>query len=72
MTTKKGLGLIALALTANLLLATACSKSDSVAGWKAKIETIDGVRTVRNPETPRYGEFAFELVEDLAIGDEKR
>jgi hypothetical protein len=71
MTTKTGLGLIALTLTANLLLATACSKSDSVAGWKAKIETIDGVRTVRNPETPRYGEFAFNLIEDLAIGDEK-
>jgi hypothetical protein len=71
MTTKKGLGLIALALTANLWLATACSKSDSVAGWKAKVETIDGVRTVRNPERPRYGDFAFELAEDLAIGNEK-
>ena len=71
MTTKKGLGLIALALTANLWLAAACSKSDSAAGWKAKVETINGVRTVRNPETSRYGAFAFELAEDLSIGDEK-
>jgi hypothetical protein len=71
MTTKKGLWLVALALIASLWLAAACSKSDSVAGWKAKVETINGVRTVRNPETPRYGDFAFELAEDLAIGDEK-
>ncbi len=71
MTMKKGLGLVTLALMASLWLAAACSKSDRVAGWKAKVETINGVRTVRNPETPRFGNFAFELAEDLAIGDEK-
>ena len=71
MTAKKGWGLIALALSANFCLAAACSKNDSVAGWKAKIETVDGVRTVRNPETPRYGDFAFSLAEDLMIGEEK-
>jgi hypothetical protein len=36
--------------------------------WKGKIVIEDGVRVVKNPSTPLYGEFAFDLQEDLAIG----
>jgi len=54
-----------------LLMITGCSRKGNVSGWKATVEIVDGVKTVRNPETPRYGEFAFDLVEDLVIGEEK-
>jgi hypothetical protein len=54
-----------------LLAISACSKKGDASGWKATVEIVDGVKTVRNPETPRYGTFAFDLVEDLSIGQEK-
>jgi hypothetical protein len=56
---------------AGLLSGPACSKKAADTGWKADIEVVNGVKTIRNPKTPRYGTFAFDLVEDLAIGDEK-
>ena len=62
---------LAVALTGLVFIPASCSKKGGEADWKAKIETVNGVRTVNNPETPRYGTFAFDLVEDLAIGDEK-
>jgi len=63
---------LAVVLTAGLAFVPAsCSKKGGEAAWKADIVTVDGVRTVRNPETPRNGTFAFDLVEDLVIGDEK-
>jgi len=63
---------LAVVLTAGLAFVPAsCSKKGGETAWKADIVTADGVRTVRNPETPRYGKFAFDLVEDLTIGDEK-
>jgi hypothetical protein len=60
-----------LVLAAALFMITGCSKKGDVSGWNATVETVNGVKTVRNPETPRYGEFAFDLVEDLTIGEEK-
>jgi len=54
-----------------VLAASSCSKKAGDTGWKAEIEVVDGVKTVRNPETPRYGTFAFDLVEDLIIGQEE-
>jgi hypothetical protein len=39
-------------------------------GWKGKIEYEDGVKTVKNPEQPLYGELEFVLEEDLSIGRE--
>lgn len=54
-----------------VLLTPTCSKKAAEGGWKAEIEIVNGVRTIRNPETPRCGVFAVDLVEDLAIGDEK-
>lgn len=56
-----------------LLLAAGqtCSKKAADTGWQAVVDVVDGVRTIRNPETPRYGTFVFDLAEDLAIGEEK-
>jgi hypothetical protein len=53
-----------------LLAGLACSKETAGTGWKAEVEIVDGVKTIRNPETPRYGTIAFDLVEDLTIGSE--
>jgi hypothetical protein len=39
--------------------------------WKGKIETIGGVKVIKNPAEPVYGEFIPQLEEDLSIGDEK-
>ncbi|MFO7733865.1 MAG: 6-bladed beta-propeller [Candidatus Aminicenantes bacterium] len=60
-----------LVLGAALLVIAGCAKKGDVSGWKATVEVVNGVKTVGNPETPRYGEFAFDLVEDLVIGEEK-
>ncbi len=38
--------------------------------WKGKIEYEDGVKVIKNPREPLYGEIAFELGEDLSIGRE--
>lgn len=58
-------------LAALFLILSSCSKKTEEAVWKAEVETVDGVKTVRNPAEPRYGEFVFNLVEDLEIGKEK-
>lgn len=38
--------------------------------WKGKIEIEDGVKVIKNPGEPLYGEITFELEEDLSIGRE--
>jgi 6-bladed beta-propeller len=52
------------------LSVSSCSKKTAETGWKAEIVVVDGVKTIHNPETPKYGTFAFDLVEDLTIGSE--
>jgi hypothetical protein len=37
-------------------------------GWKGTIATENGIKVVKNPAEPLYGDFAFDLEEDLAIG----
>ena len=72
MTKKASLAGALVVLAISLVLSvSSCSKKSADPGWKAEVEVIDGIKTVRNPETPRYGTFAFDLVEDLAIGEEK-
>ncbi len=39
--------------------------------WKGKIEEENGVKVIKNPDEPLYGEITFELEEDLVIGNEK-
>ena len=36
--------------------------------WKGKVETVDGVRIIRNPNVPLFGEIKLDLAEDLKIG----
>lgn len=37
--------------------------------WKGKIEYENGIKIIKNPSDPQYGEITFELVEDLLIED---
>jgi len=38
--------------------------------WKGKIETENGVKVIKNPREPLYGEMKFDLQEELSIGNE--
>jgi hypothetical protein len=40
------------------------------AEWKGTIEEEDGIKVIKNPREPLYGEIEFELEEDLSIGNE--
>lgn len=46
------------------------SGSEQKTEWKGKIEYEDGVKVIKNPKEPLYGEITFELEEDLSIGRE--
>lgn len=50
------------------ILLLSASGQGQKAAWKGKIETENGVKVVKNPMEPVFGEFAFELQEDLSIG----
>ncbi len=39
--------------------------------WKGKIDYENGVKVIKNPKDPLYGEISFELEEDLSIGNEE-
>jgi len=39
--------------------------------WKGTIEEEDGVKVIKNPNEPLYGEITFDLEEDLSIGNEE-
>lgn len=39
--------------------------------WKGTIEEEDGIKVIKNPNEPLYGEITFELEEDLSIGNEE-
>src|SRR4030042_6132090 len=56
----------------SVFFAVACflvlhSQTEKAAG-KGKVVTKDGVSVVQNPAEPLYGEFSFELKEELTIG----
>ncbi len=55
---------IAVCFGAGLLLAAQAKKS----AWKGTVATEDGVKVVKNPSEPLYGEFVFDLREDLRLG----
>jgi hypothetical protein len=46
------------------------AEQEQPAGWKGKIGKENGIRSIKNPEEPLYGEISFELEEDLSIGRE--
>ena len=37
-------------------------------GWQGSVEEENGIRVVKNPAEPLYGELIIELEEDLSIG----
>jgi hypothetical protein len=37
-------------------------------GWKGTVAVENGIKVVRNPVEPLYGEFTFDLQEELSIG----
>lgn len=39
------------------------------AEWKGKIETVNGIKIIKNPKEPLYGEDVFSVEEELSIGD---
>jgi len=68
--------LIVIVLTAIMIL-PGCRKRDQTAGagkaepaYPFTIETVDGVKTVRNPEFPKEGVVRYALQEELTIGGE--
>jgi hypothetical protein len=38
--------------------------------WKGKFETVDGLKVIRNPNAPLFGDLKLDLREDLQIGQE--
>jgi hypothetical protein len=54
-----------------LVFGLAVSYIHQEAEWKGKIEIKEGIRIVRNPAQPLYGEIHFKLEEDLSIGNEE-
>jgi len=46
------------------------SKENQKPKWKGKIAEEKGIKVVKNPKAPLYGEIKFDLEEDLSIGKE--
>jgi len=51
-----------------IILLGSCQKQK--AEWKVTIEEENGVKVIKNPEEPMYGEIELELEMDLSIGGE--
>lgn len=51
-----------------LVLSSACQKQKS--GWQGTIEEENGMKVIKNPEEPVYGEILLELEENMSIGSE--
>lgn len=47
------------------------SFDEQKAEWKGTIEKVDGIKVIKNPKEPLYGEITYELEEDLSIGNEE-
>jgi hypothetical protein len=63
---------IKVAFTAILLpvIILLLSFGEQHAEWKGKIDVENGIKIIKNPKEPLYGEITFELKEDLSIGNE--
>ena len=64
---------IFIAILFSFLVFFGCSKGEKAEGpegWRGKVDYEEGVKTVKNPDEPLYGEAQFVLEEDLSIGRE--
>jgi hypothetical protein len=52
-----------------LIFFISCSSQKD--GWEGRIDEVDGITIVRNPQDPYYGEVVIELEDDLEIGNDK-
>ncbi len=59
-------------LTVIIFVSITCSKAtkEDKPEWKGEIEYEDGVKIVKNPSEPVYGDIILDLEEDLSIGRE--
>lgn len=48
-----------------------CTSVSKKEGWEGRVEKVDGVEIIHNPEEPLHGEIELELEEDLVIGGEE-
>lgn len=64
---KRASMIVACGLTV-IALAVFAGDQTAPAGWKGTIAVENGVKIVRNPAEPLYGEFSFDLQQDLSIG----
>jgi len=55
---------VAVCFGAGLVYAAQTGRS----AWKGTVTTENGVKVVKNPSEPLYGEFVFDLKEDLRLG----
>lgn len=53
------------------LLILFSSSGEQKAQWKGEVEYEEGIKVIKNPNVPLYGEITFELEEDLSIGNEE-
>jgi hypothetical protein len=58
------------ALVLFILSVFAFAEAGQKTEWKGKIETENGIKIIKNPKEPLYGEIVFDLEEDLVIGSE--
>lgn len=65
---KKALPLAAIFLLLTMFFNN-CGKEDEV-NHKWIIEEVDGITVVKNSGRPHFGDFRFELLEDLVIGED--
>jgi hypothetical protein len=68
MKTKTKVISIVLSISA-LMILVSCQQQK--AEWKGTIEEVDGVKVIKNPNEPLYGEITYDLEEDLSIGNEE-
>jgi len=62
--------LLLLILFTFILSTTARTQETQKAEWKGEITTENGIKVVKNPREPLYGNIKLELEEDLSIGRE--
>jgi hypothetical protein len=76
MSTKFAALFVSLVCCAALVLYLAASplpsRQNQPSPWKGSVVIENGLKVVKNPGEPLYGEFAFQLQEDLKIGDPAR
>lgn len=56
-----------------LLFSLSCSRQGNRedVGWRGEIEYKDGIRVIKNPEEPAFGQLDFTLTLDLNLGSEE-